>query len=133
MSRIDLYEIPLPWPKPPLAQNDRQHHMVKARAFAKAKAEAVAAIQAAVIPPIVGADVTLHYQVPNRIRRDSDGPAPTLKACLDALVAAGVLPDDSWVHVPRSGHEIHPPVKGEPGRVWLELADVHHYDKDHAP
>jgi crossover junction endodeoxyribonuclease RusA len=70
-----------------------------------------------------GAIVILHWQMPDRRRRDGDGAAPTLKVVLDALVAEGVLPDDSWIHVPHSGVTCHPPVKGQPGALWLELTD----------
>jgi crossover junction endodeoxyribonuclease RusA len=70
-----------------------------------------------------GAIVILHWQMPDRRRRDGDGAAPTLKVVLDALVAEGVLHDDSWIHVPHSGVTCHPPVKGQPGALWLELTD----------
>lgn len=121
MIRIDL-----PWTAPPITGNDRGH--TKFSPFARIKAEAQMAIRAAKVRPIVGADVTLHWLIPNRRRRDSDNINATLKACLDALVAEGVLPDDSWVHVPRSGNEIHPP-NGEPAAMWLELTDVHPFEE----
>lgn len=117
--------IPLPWPKPPLSQNDRQQHMVKAREVARVKDEARWAIRAAKVTPIVGAEVTLHYRVPDRRRRDADNLAVVLKVCQDALVLEGVLPDDSWVCVPRSGQEIHPP--DGPPALWLELANITHF------
>lgn len=123
---MDEIVIQLPWQKPPLAQNDRQHHMVKAKAFAAAKDDARWAIRAARVAPIVGAVVTLHYRVPDKRRRDADGPAPTLKAVLDALVAEGVLPDDSWVCVPSCAVVIHPP-QGPPA-MWLALTDITHFD-----
>lgn len=122
--------IPLPWPTPPLAQNDRQHWATKARAFAQAKTEARWAIRAARVTPIVGAVVTLHYRVPDRRTRDADGPAPTLKACLDALVDERVLPADDWVCVPACGIRIHPPEKGMPGSLWLQLSDVTEFEEE---
>jgi hypothetical protein len=126
-KQVDTIAIPLPWTTPPLAQNDRQHWATKARAFGAAKTTARWAIRAAKVPRIVGAVVTLHYRVPDMRVRDSDGPAPTLKACLDALVAEGVLPDDSWVCVPASGIRFHPPEKNQPGCIWLELTDITHF------
>jgi len=113
--------IPLPWTKPPQSLNDRQHHHVKALATAKALAEACEAVRAADVPPLVGAEVTLHYRVPDKRRRDADNLAPCLKVVQDALVFEGVLPDDSWVCVPHSGQTIHPP-NGEPAAMWVELA-----------
>ncbi len=110
--------IPLAWTKPPLTGNDRGH--TRYSPFTRIKGEAQVAIRAANVDPVPGAVVTLHWLIPTKGRRDSDNLNPTLKACLDALVAEGVLPDDSWVWVPRSGNEIHGP-NGEPARMWLEL------------
>lgn len=117
--------IPLPWSTPPVSQNDRQHHHVKAKAVARALAEARLAIRAADIKPIVGAVVTLHYRVPDLRRRDADNLAVVLKVCQDALVAEGVIPRDDWVHVPSSGCAIHPP--DADAEMWLELTEVHEY------
>lgn len=113
--------IPLPWQRPPLTGNDRGH--TRYSPFTRIKGEAQVAIRAAKPRPVVGANVTLHWLIPNRGRRDSDNLGATLKAVLDALVAEKVLPDDSWVHVPRSGCEIHPPT-GEPAAMWVELEEV---------
>lgn len=113
--------IPLPWSKPPLSGNDRGH--TRYSPFARVKAEAVVAIRAAKVPPMVGAIVTTHYRAPDLRRRDSDNLAATHKACQDALVAAGVLVEDSWITVPEARQRIHPPVKGQPGALWLTLDD----------
>lgn len=115
--------IELPWTSPPVSLNDRQHHHVKAKATAAAKALAVDAIRRAHVAPMVGANVTLHYRVKDKRRRDADNLAPVLKVCQDALVTLNILPDDSWVHVPKSGQEIHPP-DGTPARMWLELEEL---------
>jgi crossover junction endodeoxyribonuclease RusA len=114
--------IALPfWTTPPLTQNKlrRMHHMVEARAKAEALSLVRRAIRIARVKPMVGAVVILHWRMADRRRQDGDGAAPTLKVCLDALVQEGVLPDDSWVHVPHSGVTTHPPVKGRPGALWL--------------
>lgn len=112
--------IPLPWTKPPLSQNDRQHHHVKAKAVAAALTEARLAIRAARVKAMVGANITLHYRVADKRRRDADNLAVVLKVVQDALVAEGVICDDSWVCVPHSGQTIHPP-NGEPAAMWVEL------------
>jgi hypothetical protein len=92
-----------------------------------AKAQAIAAI--GFRWPVVAADVTLHFRPSTKHRRDADGMYPTLKVCQDALVLQGVLPDDSWVHVPAATYRIHPP-NGEPAAMWLELSNVTHYDQE---
>ena len=119
--------IPLFWKAPPVTQNDRQHHHVKARAVARALAEARLAIRAARVTPILGANVTLHYRVPDLRRRDADNLAVTLKVAQDALVAEGILPRDDWVHIPRSSQQIHPPSDEGPA-LWLELEVLTEYD-----
>lgn len=117
--------IPLNWERPPITQNGlrRMHHHAEASAKRAAKAEAQACIREAAPYPMFGAIVILNWQMPDKRRRDGDGAAPTLKVCLDALVELGVIPDDSWVHVPHSGITTHPPVKGSPGLMWLSLTD----------
>ena len=123
MIRIDL-----PWPRPPLTGNDRGHTRFRSSTVSQTLGEARMAVRRAKVKPIVGANVTLHWRIPNRGRRDSDNLGPTLKECLDALVQEGVLPDDSWIHVPRSGNEIHPP-NGEPAAMWLELEVITEYEE----
>lgn len=117
--------IPLPWTTPPITQNGlrRLHYMVEARLKADALGVARHAIHAAHLKPMAGANVVLHWRMADRRRQDGDGAAPTLKVCLDALVKEGVLPDDSWVEVPHSGVTTHPPIKGQPGALWLSVTD----------
>lgn len=118
MIRIDL-----PFTAPPLTKNAvrRMHHMTEAKAR-KQIVEAVMWLTRG-IEPMAGANVTLHWRVPDKRRRDGDGADPTKAACIDGLVRGGVLPDDSWVHVPHSGTTVHPPVPGCPGAMWLTLTD----------
>lgn len=119
--------VALPWPKPPLTGNrTRGNPYARAAEVKAAKEEACWAVRAARIAYMSGAEVTLHFRPKDKRRRDADGLAPTLKVCLDALVAEGVLHDDSWVHVPAATCRIHPPTD-EPAAMWLELV---HPDKD---
>ena len=116
--------IPLPWLNPPLTGNrTRGNPYARANEVKAAKDVALYAIKAARLEPIVAASVTLHLRPATKRRRDADGLFPTLKVCQDALVSAGVLPDDSWVSVPRATCEIHPPTD-EPAAMWLELSDI---------
>ena len=121
--------IPLPWTKPPLSQNDRnERNRGGARKIAEAKTQARWAIRAANVTPIVGCNITLHYRVPDRRRRDADNLAVLLKACQDALVDEGVIPRDDWVCVPHSGQTIHPPSDEGPA-LWLELDVLSEYER----
>ena len=115
--------VELPWAKPPLTQNRSSradNPYVKAARVRDAKKAARFAIFAAKLPRLAGANITLHYRPATRHRRDADGTCATLKVCLDALVAEGILHDDSWVEVPFSGHRIHEP-NGTPAAMWLHI------------
>jgi hypothetical protein len=113
-TRIDL-----PWTNPPLSGNrTRGNPYAQHVKVEKALREARFAVRAANLAPLVGANLTLVLRPDTRRRRDADNLAPTLKVCQDALVLEGVLPDDSWVHVPRASLEIHPPTD-EPAAMWL--------------
>jgi hypothetical protein len=117
--------IPLPWSKPPLTGNrTRGNVYARANEVKQAKADAQRFIRCSDAGPVIGANVTLHYLPRTKQRRDADGLFPTLKVCLDALVAEGILPDDSWVHVPSATCRIHTPDGAYVGaRLWLELID----------
>lgn len=119
--------IPLPWAKPPITLNPglRSSNVhAKAAGVRTAKGEALGAIVAAGTPKgIPGIEITLHYRVPDRRRRDADNLAATLKVCQDALVAAGVIHEDSWVTVPSATCRIHPPSAEGPA-LWLTLEEI---------
>lgn len=119
-----MTRITLPWPAPPLTKNvvRRMHHQREAKER-KAIKTAVALL-ARNMQPREAAIVILHWRMADRRRRDGDGAAPTLAACIDGLVDAGVLPDDSWRHVPHSGITCHPPEPGLPGAMWLAVDHV---------
>lgn len=119
--------VPLPcWTSPPITKNEvrRQHHHAEAKARAKAMTECRWAIKAARLTPVDRATVILNWSMPDKRRRDGDGASPTLAVCLDALVAEGVLPDDSWRYVAHSGVTCHPPVPGQPGALWLTVTAI---------
>lgn len=115
--------IPLPWVKPPITGNRTRGNPYARAAEVRTAHEVVAwAIAERKPTPMFGADVTLHYRPKDKRRRDADGMFPTLKVCLDALVIAGILPDDSWVCVPSATCRIHPPTD-EPAAMWVELEE----------
>lgn len=120
----DVLTIDFPWTEPPLTKNKvrRLHYQTEAKIRGRAVEEARWIIRAANLDPMGGANVTLHWRMPDRRRRDGDGAQPTLSLLIDALVREGVIPDDSWVHVPHSGVTAHPPIPSKPGALWLEIA-----------
>jgi Holliday junction resolvase RusA-like endonuclease len=119
--------LTLPWSKPPVmtlneAMRSSNVH-AKAAQTRAAKDAAIWTIRAR-RPPLLTpggpVHITLHHQVANYHRRDPDGLAPTLKVCIDALVAEGVLKDDDWQHVRATTCRIHPPTNAPP-TMWLTL------------
>lgn len=115
------YTVSLPWSKPPLSGNRvRGNPHARAKEVEQAKGEARWAIRGARLPKLAGAEITLHWRVPDRRRRDADNMAPSLKVVQDALVLEGVLYDDSWVCVPSATCRIHEPSSAGPA-MWVEL------------
>lgn len=103
--------LPLAWTSPPLHLNQRDHWALKARK-SRAVRDAVAwqAKGRTITPPV---EVELLWTVTDRRKRDVDNPCPTVKACVDGLRDAGLLPeDDSKVVVRSFCSIIQGPVKG---------------------
>ena len=116
--------VPLPWQRPPLSGNrTRGNPHARAKEVDEAKGQARWAVRAARLPKLAGANLTLCYRVKDRRRCDADNLAPTFKVCQDALVLEGVLPDDSWVHVPSATCRIVPPSAEGPA-MWLEIESL---------
>jgi crossover junction endodeoxyribonuclease RusA len=72
------------------------------------------------IPPCDAIHVQLIYVPRDRRRRDSDGLVATLKPCLDGIVDAGVVPDDSPEYVTWSAPIIAPADPKDP-HLRLEI------------
>lgn len=82
-------------PAPLMSMNDRPHWAARARQVKTWRTAACAAADASphrLLPPAL---VELHLPVPDSRRRDPMNYAPTMKACVDGLVDAGVWPDDT--------------------------------------
>ncbi len=74
----------------------------------------------------------LHYQPRDSRRRDTDNLIATLKPLADAMTPArvhgtrvvpgyGLVADDTPQWMAKPEPIIHPPVKGEGGRMWLDI------------
>ena len=64
-------------------------------------------------PPV---RIIAHIHKPRSGRWDPNNYAPTTKACIDGLVDAGLLPDDSWREVTGPDHR-----RGETGPAAITL------------
>lgn len=78
-----------------LSLNGREHWAERARRSKTLKNAAWAMALAGKVPHLERASIVVEYRPPDRRRRDADNPAPSAKACIDGIVAAGVLTDDA--------------------------------------
>lgn len=88
-----MWELDLPFRRPPLSLNDRMHWSVKARLTKEVRM--IARVKARNIPDLEKCSVELVWFVNDKRRRDTDNPVATLKALCDGLVDAEVVPDDT--------------------------------------
>lgn len=88
------WQIELPFMRP-LSLNHRTHYMVRAKATAEVRAGAAEMIELAGVPPLAHLSACVVYSPRDARRRDPINLIPTLKACEDALVDCGVVPDDN--------------------------------------
>ncbi|GAA2772911.1 hypothetical protein [Saccharopolyspora taberi] len=92
MTAPTTYRLDLPYQRPPLTANQRMHWARKAK-ITRAVRHA-AKVAARNIPALGRCTVRLVWTVTDRRRRDADNAVPTLKACADGLVDAGIVADD---------------------------------------
>lgn len=113
---IDLGRLPV------ISLNSRMHWSEKKRSQDEWKAAVYYLAKEAQTPGLSRARVQLIYVAPDRRRRDEDNLAPCSKVAVDALVLAGVLPDDSPEYIdhmmPRIVHE------GERGTFQLRITEL---------
>ena len=67
---------------------------------------------------------TLTYR--DQRRRDDHNIMPTLKACVDGVVAAGLLPDDNHKHLVGPDIRVAEPDREQAGYLCVELRFVGH-------
>lgn len=128
-ARDSVWELELPFRKPPLSLNARYGHWsqprkleeeVRKAAWALAKRQRIPALE------VITAEL-VWFPGTNR-RYDADNIAPTLKAAIDGLVAAGVLPDDDSNRVLSTGQRIitrkQDPAGSSQARLLLIIAGI---------
>lgn len=112
--------IRLPYERPPLTPNQRQHFAVKARLTKEIRSVASQCARAANIAPQPQSAVLTVWFPPDKRRRDAGSLVLTAKAAIDGLVDAGVWPDDDPTHVAEERYRIGPVDRDHP-RIELHL------------
>lgn len=121
-STVDGWTLDLPYSSPPLSLNRRLHWAVEQRIRKQLIHDVTWLARARRVPTgLERIIVTLHWRPGVVRRRDTDNPAPTIKAAIDALVTLGVVVDDDSAHV-WSGCVVHP--VGKPARLWLTITEL---------
>ncbi|MGY5210094.1 RusA family crossover junction endodeoxyribonuclease [Nocardia gipuzkoensis] len=112
--------------RPPMTANDqRRAHWTRVRKAKSQVAEQVGWAARQQLPRGLRLDrvsVRVTWYAPDARRRDSDGLGPFLKAALDALTAAGVLPDDDAAHVIETRQRVE--IDRTNPRITIELEDL---------
>lgn len=114
------WEIPLPYDKPLLSENDRLHWSKRHERTQQLRSDAWKLAKHHKLPRCEKVRVTLHWQPAVHRPRDEENPTPTLKALCDGLTDAALVPADTHdLMVKRI--EIHDPEQGKPARLWLTI------------
>lgn len=116
------WELRLPYQRPPLSMNQRNHWAVAHRAKTDLQEAVMWLLKAQKVPALDEATIWLEWTPGVVRRRDTDNPEPTRKACIDAIVSAGLLPDDTPEYVQRPENVIRDVQRGL-GKLVLVIED----------
>ena len=109
-----------------LTSNQRLHWGERARRTRALRWRATLAYRAAGKPRMEVAHCVATLTYRDQRRRDDHNIMPTLKACVDGVVAAGLLPDDDTTHLTGPDIRVTEPDREQPGYLCVELRFVGH-------
>ena len=127
-----IYVLDFPRPDEWINANTREHWAVKAAKVRNWRAAAAHHAMAALVPPMTRLEVVAQPRWASKRRHDNGNIAPTVKACVDGLVDAGVLVDDSSRIVVSESYQEGPPARGV-ARLRLILVDRSECDRKFTP
>jgi len=121
---VSTHTIRLGHTTPPMSSNQqrRAHWTTVRRAKVEVETDVYWRAKAARIIVTTPVEVFLTWYAPNARIRDSDAASPMLKAALDALVLADVIPGDDHRYVTRSGSSVV--VDRDDPRMELSIIEV---------
>jgi crossover junction endodeoxyribonuclease RusA len=106
----------------PLTSNDMMHWRRKAGYVKEIRKQVAWRAKALAIPAQMHIQVGLHYAPGNNLRRDAPNLVATSKPAVDALVDAGLVPDDTDRWVTEVMPVLHPGKRER--RLWLVVTAV---------
>lgn len=109
---------------PPMTLNQRQHWAARARDVKAWRQRTAWECKAAQVPRLDRCEVVLRGAPPTNRRRDRHNLVPSLKAAVDGLVDAGVIPDDTPEHLVADRVEILPAHRAEGWTGWCWRLDI---------
>jgi crossover junction endodeoxyribonuclease RusA len=114
-----IWAVQLPF-QTPMSLNDRQGYWAKAKSTKSWREGTLAALLPLEIPPCARVSARLFYTPSANRRRDPDNLVLSYKPVIDALVDAGIVPDDTQEEVERHWPWITAKQKDKPeGRFLL--------------
>lgn len=109
-------------PKTLISSNQRLHHHAKAKLTKGWRTAVNDAITVYRKPLYHQARIVVYLRFPTNHRRDVGNYYPTAKACVDGLVDAGVLPDDSDQYV--TGPDLRRDYPNGPHRIRIQIEEL---------
>lgn len=119
---VETCRLALPAGYDLLSANDRHDHWVKARIVKQIRKDATTMARACRLPVMARVRITAVLHPRDRRHQDSDNVQPTVKACVDAIVALGLLPGDDERYVLSTTYMLGDPIKGS--QLVLHFAPV---------
>ena len=116
------WTIPLPYTKPPWSLNQRLHFRKEAQIKDSLKGVGIVYARKLKIPPLEKFTAQLHYAPRDNRVRDGENIAIICKPLVDGICSVTGV-SDSHEHYTTLPTVIHP-ATGQPGRLWLVLADA---------
>lgn len=107
-----------------LNANDRNHWARHHRVTRHLRYTAAWLTRSQHIPALGRAHIVAVYEPPDRRRRDPANLYPSVKACVDGLVDAGVLPDDDAAHLEGPDMRLGARERHGLGRLVLHIREV---------
>jgi len=109
-----------------MSLNDRDHWRVKADKTSEYVDTTIVLVRQAKVPKLQKISVLLAYGPKDRRVRDPLNLVQTLKAVEDAIVRAGVVPDDNPLYVESLMPVIleSGPANSRGGRLWVTISEI---------